>query len=326
VKSLWFTGPRRVEVRDGPSAPLPADGLRVRTEVSAISAGTELLFYRGELEEGVATDVTLNTAPLKHPFQYGYASVGRVLEAAPDWKHLVGMRVFGFHPHQEEVVGSATSFIPVPLDVSAEAATFLANMETAVSLLMDGAPLLGERVAVVGHGVVGQLTTALLTRMGVEHVHVIEPQLERGVGRLLSREARCSTTTELTPELRDSFDLVYELSGKPEAFETALQLARYSGRVVVGSWYGNRRAPIDLGSRVHRSRISVLFSQVSTIDPRHTPRFDKTRRLQVALGWLSRLPLESLITHRVPFVEAPRAYELLDSRHPGVLQVLLTHR
>jgi 2-desacetyl-2-hydroxyethyl bacteriochlorophyllide A dehydrogenase len=298
----------------------------VRTEVSAISAGTELLFYRGELEEGIATDVTLNTAPLKHPFQYGYASVGRVIEAVDAWKHLVGQRVFGFFPHQEELVGSADSFIPVPANVSAEAACFLANLETAISLVMDGAPLIGERVAVVGHGVVGQLTTALLAHTGVEHVHVIEPDVERGVGRLLPRDARCSTTTGLTPETRDSFDLVYELSGRPEAFDTALQLARFSGRVVIGSWYGTRRAPIDLGSRVHRSRISVLFSQVSTIDPRHTPRFDKTRRHQVALSWLSRLPLESLITHRVPFAEAARAYELLDSRPPGVLQVLLTHR
>lgn len=327
MKALWFTGPRRVEVREGASAPLSADGVRVRTEVSAISAGTELLFYRGELEEGVAADVTLDAAPVRHPFQYGYASVGRVVEAGSDaWRHLVGQRVFGFHPHQEELVGSAASFIPVPADVSAEKAAFLANLETAVSLVMDGAPLLGERVAVVGHGVVGQLTTALLAHTGVDHVHVIEPMVERRTSRLLPPAARCSSAGELSPQTRDAFDLVFELSGRPEALDTALSLARYSGRVVVGSWYGSRRAPLDLGSRVHRSRISVLFSQVSTLDPRHTPRFDKARRLLVALSWLSRLPLEALISHRVPFAEAARAYELLDSRPPGVLQVVLTHR
>lgn len=326
MSALWFTAPRKVELRDAAPAPLPEDGLRVRTEVSAISSGTELLFYRGELEAGVSADASLSwgAAPLRHPFQYGYASVGRVVEVgalAP--KDLLGARVFGFHPHQAQTVDLASAFVRVPAGVSAEAASFLANLETAVSLVMDGGPLLGERVAVVGQGVVGQLTAALLAHTGVEVVHVIDPLEARRACRLMPPGGRFTSAAKVTE--RESFDLVFELSGRPEALDDALSLARYGGRVVIGSWYGNRRAQVDLGTRVHRSRLTLLFSQVSTIDPRHAARFDKARRLEVACQWLTRLPLEALISHRVPFADAPRAYELLDTRAAGVLQVLLTH-
>ena len=158
VGAVWFTGPRQVEVRAGPAAQCPANGLRVRTEVSAISAGTELLFYRGELESGISADTSFPQGDVRYPFQYGYASVGRVVEAGPlAPARLIGSRVFSFHPHQSEQVDVASAFLPVPEGISALAATFAANLETAVSLVMDGAPLLGERVAVVGQGVVGQL-------------------------------------------------------------------------------------------------------------------------------------------------------------------------
>jgi 2-desacetyl-2-hydroxyethyl bacteriochlorophyllide A dehydrogenase len=326
AQALWFTAPRSVELREVASKSLPADSVRVRTEVSAISSGTELLFYRGELEDGVAADATLawGEAAARYPFQYGYASVGVVEEASN--AALVGRRVFSFHPHQEVTVDLASAFFPVPDGVSAEAATFLANLETAVSLVMDGGPLLGERVAVVGQGVVGQLTAALLVETGVEEVHLIDSLAERLPGRLVPASARCTSATAVSAQTRETFDLVFELSGRPEALDSALQLARYAGRIVVGSWYGNRRAPLELGTRVHRSRLTLSFSQVSTIDPRHAARFDKARRLEVVWQWLKRLPVELLVSHRVPFAEAARAYQMLDSRPPGVMQVLLTHR
>ena len=95
--------------------------------------------------------------------------------------------------------------------------------------------------------------------------------------------------------------------------------------MVVGSWYGSRRAQVDFGTRMHRHRVSLQFSQVSTIDPRHAGRFDRARRLEVVWQWLRRIPVEALVTHRVPFGEAPRAYQLLDTARADVLQVLLTH-
>lgn len=326
-RGVRFLGQRRVEVSPSPAPTLSPVGLRVRSLASAISAGTELLVYRGELEADVPLDATLGWASTqaRYPLAYGYAQVGQVVEvggaADAGW---LGRRVFGFHPHQEETVDEARAFVPLPDGLGVEAACLLANMETAVSLAMDGAPTVGERVAVVGHGVVGQLTSALLARTGVEAVHVVEPRAERQAG-LLEGQPRCTAAAEVTSATRGSFDVVYEVSGQPQALDAALALSRHGGRVVVGSWYGSRRAAVELGTRLHRQRLTLLFSQVSTIDARFAARFDKARRLEVALAWLARLPVERLVTHRVPFVEAARAYSLLDSGAPGVLQVLLTH-
>ena len=328
VRALYFLAPRSVEVRSESMQVLGAAEVRARTEVSAISAGTELLFYRGELEAGVQVDASLPDyqASLHYPFRYGYAAVGRVEELGADVDPaLLGKRVFAFQPHQDQLVGPASQFIVLPDEVSSEAGTFLANMETAISLVMDGQPMLGERVAVLGQGVVGQLTAGLLSRMGLEGVVVVDP-----------KESRLETSRHFLGEQvaghlhvgeagAGSFDLVYELSGNPRALDDALTLARYEGRIVVGSWYGNRRAALDFGTRAHRNRNTLLFSQVSQLDSRHSARFDKARRMQVALSWLARLPLERLVSHRFALADIAQAYQLLDTQSQPCRQVLITY-
>lgn len=327
-RALFFTGPRTLELRELPPAALSSDQVRVRTRLSAISAGSELLFYRGQLEPGIAVDAALPWAgTLDYPLQYGYAAVGVIREvgSALD-RGLVGQRVFGFRPHQEEFVEGFAHLVPLPDTLSDERAALLPNMETAVSLAMDGAPLFGERVAVLGQGVVGQLLAALLVRSGAEHVTLFDGRAERlQRSRMLCGQARADWQLAAAAEHAASFDLVYELSGDPAALNTALQLARYEGRIVVGSWYGDKRAPIAFGTHAHRNRNSISFSQVSRIDSRHAARFDQARRLSVALAWLERLPLEALITHRIEFERIAEAYQLLDTQREECLQVLIRY-
>ncbi|MET0385617.1 MAG: oxidoreductase [Polyangiales bacterium] len=327
-RAAFFVAPRTLELRPLPAATLEPEQVRVATELSAISSGTELLFYRGELEDGVPVDATLPWAgTLTYPLRYGYAAVGciEVCGSALD-PALVGRRVFGFQPHQEAFVARLDELVLLPDGLSNERAAFLPNMETAVSLMMDGAPIVGEHVAVIGQGVLGQLLAALLARSSAERLLLLDGRVDR-----LDRALRLlgSVPTELRPSPvdadADSCDLVYELTGDPAALQTALGLARYEGRIVVGSWYGSRCAPLALGTRVHRNRNTISFSQVSRIDGRYAARFDKTRRLGVALAWLARLPLEGLVTHRVPFERIADAYRLLDERREPVCQVLLTY-
>jgi len=198
-------------------------------------------------------------------------------------------------------------------------------METAVSLVMDGAPVLGESVAVVGQGVVGLLVAALLSRMGMLELTVVDPlplRLECAEN-VCTGVRRVSSASEAMAH--GPFDLVFELSGSLAGFQAALSLLRFEGRLVVGSWYGANTSAIALGTSVHRNRNTVLFSQVSHIDSRHSARFDRARRLGVALEWLARVPVQKLITHRISFEEAPAAFRLLDERPDACVQVLLTH-
>ena len=328
ARALYFVGPRAVELRAEPSPELAAGEVRVQTKLSAISAGTELLFYRGEVEPGVPIDATLPWAgKLAYPLRYGYAAVGGIVEVGPELDPaLAGARVFGFHPHQEQFVERYERLVKLPDAVDDLAAGFLPNVETAVSLAMDGAALFGEEVAVIGQGVVGQLVAALLVRSGAEHVAVFDRKPERlAHSQRLCGPARAEWLSEPRPEHEARFDLVYELSGDPRALDTALALARYEGRIVVGSWYGGKRAPIDFGTRAHRNRNHMLFSQVSRIDSRHAARFDSARRLNVALGWVARLPLAGMVTHRFPFESIADAYRLLDLQREPALQVMIDY-
>jgi len=298
----------------------------VQTLVSAVSAGTELLFLRGEVPVNMEVDSAipaLNGA-VRYPLRYGYACVGRVIEAGEEQdRGWLGCTVFAFHPHASHFVASTAQILPVPDDLTPHRAALLPNMETAVNLVMDGQPGIGERVAVIGLGVVGLLTIALLARFPLETLLAVDPLPQRR-GLATAMGAHAALAPEELTEW-SGYDLVYEVSGSPIALNTALALTGFAGRIVIGSWYGVKQAPLDLGGAFHRSRIRLLASQVSTIDPRWSGRWNKKRRIDLAWAMLRTVEIERLITHRLPVEEAPTAYRLLEQEPEHTLQVLLEY-
>ena len=163
--TVYFTGPREVEVRETPVADPGPGEVAVDATVSAISSGTELLLYRGEVDRELAADETLDplSGSFEYPFPYGYATVGTVRAVGqnvdPAW---AGETVIAFHPHAGDFAVAVDAVSRVPDGIDPETAVFLPNVETAVTLALDGEPAVGERVVVVGQGVVGLLTTAVL--------------------------------------------------------------------------------------------------------------------------------------------------------------------
>jgi len=338
-EALYFTAPGQVTLRREPCPALGPGQVRVRTRLSAISPGTEMLIYRGQMPQGLAADEALEAlaGPLAYPLKYGYAAVGQVtdLGAGVD-DSWAGRWVFAFQPHQACFVAAVDSLLPVPEGIPPERAAFLPNMETAINFLLDGAPLLGERVVVLGQGVVGLLTTALLARFPLAALVVFDRYALRretalALGATLALDPAAPDALDAARahlgarDLYDGADLTYELSGNPEALNLAFALTGFAGRLVIGSWYGTKRAALDLGGRFHRSRIRLLSSQVTTLAPEHTGRWSKARRLALAWEMLRRFPAERLITHRVPFIEAPTAYRLLDQQPENAIQVILTY-
>jgi 2-desacetyl-2-hydroxyethyl bacteriochlorophyllide A dehydrogenase len=349
--TLVFTEPGRVEVvaapagqptadartssGDAPAAdePAPAGKLLVRTLTSAISAGTELLAFRGQIPPGTALDETLGSlggGTFAYPFRFGYASVGEVTAAgagvAPGW---LGRRIFAFEPHASAFVAAPAEVMMVPEGLASERAVLLAHMETAVNLVLDGAPLLGEQALVIGQGTVGLLVSALLSRFPLAGLTVCEPlPLRSAAARALG--ARPVAVTGGSEEAVQAVgprgaDLVFELSGNPAALDLAIAAAGHEARIVIGSWYGQKRASVDLGGRFHRRRLRLVSSQVSHIAPALSARWDRTRRFEAAWNALAEIDTLPLISHRFPFGDAQAAYELID-RHPErVLQVLLDH-
>ena len=356
ARSLFFTAPRKVDVREAPLPPLRDDEVLVETTCSAISAGTEMLVYRGEFPQ-VQDARDPVSSELKYPLRYGYACAGRVKKTGKQvdefWQDKL---VFAFQPHSSSFIvhpfdaaqGKPSSLIPIPDSLSLDNACFLPNMETAVNLVQDGAPILGERVLVLGQGVVGLLTASLLSEFPLERLCVVDGYELRREALKEEREKKKApkggfALESMTPELlkmmnrkedaengssdytQNKFDLTFELTGSPSALNTAIEHTAFSGRIVIGSWYGQKRADLDLGGSFHRSRIRFISSQVSTISPELSGRWDKSRRFDVAWQALERIQPQKWITHRFSLEDAAKAYQLLDENPQETIQVVFDY-
>lgn len=332
-RRLSFVGPHEVEV-ERTDIPDPApDELRVETAASAISSGTELLIYRGDAPERLAVDESLAafSGQLTYPLQYGYAAVGVVdtvgADVSSEW---VGTRVFAFNPHESHFLASPDSVLRVPDGIDDATATLLPFVETAINFVHDGQPRIGERVAAFGQGTVGLITTGLLSTFPVGQLVAIDPVEKRrrlarrfGADRVIAPGA---LEQQYDPNADDAgTDLAFELSGNPDALDDAIHTAGYDGRIVVGSWYGTKKASLDLGSEFHRNRITIESSQVSTVDPSLRGRWDADRRLAVAWEKLRELETDPLITHREPLTNATVAYERLEARDDGVVTTVFEY-
>ena len=333
---LLFAEPGRVVVEAGPAPAPTAHQVLVQTRYSAISAGTEMLVYRGQWPDGVSVDDALPAlqGAFAYPLAYGYCTVGRVIATgsavANEW---LNRRVFAFAPHQNLFCAKPEHLHPIPADLDDETALFLPSMETAVTLLLDGGPVIGEKVVVVGQGVVGLLTTALLSRFPLAALTTIDTyplrratSLRLGAGASVDPEDQeASIRLGAVQGQGGEADLVFELSGNPAGLNTALSHVRFSGRVVVGSWYGAKRVSVELGSFFHRGRVALISSQVSSLAPEHTGRWHSDRRRQLAWDMLRRVRPSACITHRFALAQAPLAYDLLDHSPGTALQVIFTH-
>ena len=325
---MYFTAPRQVEICEESLPALGADDVLVETICSAISAGTEMLIYRGQFPHLADAHDDLSS-DLQYPLSYGYACVGRIQETGSQVdKSLLEKLVFGFQPHATHFSARMDSLIPIPASLPAEACAFLPNMETAVNLVQDAAPILGERVLVLGQGVIGLLVASLLHEFPLEALvtsdcYEIRRQASQDIGIKISFDPN---QKDQSAHPQNHFDLTIELSGRPETLNDALPLTAFSGRIIIGSWYGEKRAEIDLGGAFHRSRIKLISSQVSSIAPELSGRWDKARRFEVAWEALKRIQPQKWITHRFPIEEADKAYELLDKNPQETIQVLFDYQ
>jgi len=333
ASQLWFTAPFQIEVRDVTlAAPGPGEAL-VRTLYSAVSAGTELLLYRGQLPRSMSLDSNLDSLQqsAQYPLQYGYACVGEVRQLGagvdPVWQ---GKRVFSFQPHASHFLARPEQLIAVPDDLSSQSAVFLPNMETAVNLVQDGQPLIGERVVVLGQGVVGLLLSGVLAQHPLSSLTAVEGQPQRQIlARQMGVHSVCSpdevadnaALSSSHPAMCDA-DLIYEVSGHPEALNLAIGLSGYASRIVIGSWYGNKSVSVDLGGEAHRNRLQLITSQVSTVSPALGGRWDKQRRFELAWEMIRRIDPTQLITHTLALQEAAELYQHLHEAQPGVVQPL----
>jgi threonine dehydrogenase-like Zn-dependent dehydrogenase len=287
--------------------------LLIRTLVSAISRGSESLVFRGEVPESEWRRMRcpFQEGEFPAPVKYGYSAVGIVEEGPVE---ALGRRVFCPHPHQDRFIVPENAVIDVPDDVPDRRATLAANMETAVNGLWDAGPGPGDRVVVIGAGVVGSLVAALAARLPGTEVELIDsdPTREPVATALGCRFA-------IPQGARPEADLVVHASGTPEGLATALATAGFEATVLEMSWYGTRIVPLALGGAFHSRRLTLRSSQVGAVPAVRRQRWSRQRRLALALSLLRDPVFDVLLSGESAFAALPELMPRLARSPAGVL-------
>jgi threonine dehydrogenase-like Zn-dependent dehydrogenase len=312
ARAFWTIGPGEGELRVE-ALPRPrADEALVRTLASGVSRGTESLVFAGRVP---ASQYAVMRCPFQagdfpFPVKYGYSAVG-IVEAGPP--ALVGRRVFCLHPHQDRFLAPASMLSPVPDTVPTRRAVLAANMETALNIAWDAAALPGERVLVIGAGVVGLLAAHLLARIPGVTLTVIDT--DPGKARLAAALGLAFAAPDDAPA---EAELIVHASGSPDGLALALARAGFEARIVEASWFGDRVVPLPLGEAFHSRRLTLISSQVGSIAAPMRGRRSHAERLSLALALLDDARLDALLDGPTPFADLPATMARL-AASPGAL-------
>ncbi|MEM6744637.1 MAG: zinc-binding alcohol dehydrogenase [Pseudomonadota bacterium] len=311
-RALIYAAPRAAVIEDGPEGAGPGgeNDVRARMVVSALSRGTERLVFEGRVPESERARMRapFQRGDFPFPVEYGYCAVAEVLEGPAD---LLGRLVFALHPHRTLFRLPAEACVPLPDGLSPDLAALAANMETALNVVWDARLAPGDRVAVVGAGLVGCLIAHLAARLPGTQVHLADEDPSRKPTAEHLGARFCNTA-----ELPTGLDAAINASASAEGLSAALGCLGVEGRCVEASWHAAASVPVPLGEAFHAQRLTLVSSQVGRLPPDRAPRWSHRRRLETALALLAEAPeLSALITAEVPFEDLPA--RLPDLLAPG---------
>lgn len=320
ARAFWLIAPGHGEIRTQPLLAPGANEVLIRTSASAISRGTESLVFSGRVppSEYRTMRCPFQEGDFPAPVKYGYASAGSV-EAGP--AALRGRRVFCLYPHQDRYVVPADAVVLVPETVPDERAVLAANMETALNAMWDAAPCLGDRIAVVGGGVVGCFIASLAAKIPGTRVELIDidPRRARIAAALGCRFAAPDRAS-------GDCDIVFHSSASEAGLATVLRLAGFEAKLIELSWYGDKPVTIPLGEAFHQRRLQLISSQVGAVAPARRARRTHRERLGLALALLGDPVYDQLITGHCTLDELPQRMAQLAAAPDGALAEIVLYR
>jgi len=300
ARAFWIAAPGCGEIRTEPVPALLDGQVRVRAEYSGISRGTEALVFQGRVpsSERQRMRAPFQDGEFPGPVKYGYSSVG-VVEEGPD--NLLRRHVFALYPHQTRYVVASDTVHLIPENVPPARAVLAANLETAINVMWDARPHVGDRIAIVGGGTVGCLAAYLAGRIAGCDVELVDVNPRR------AEVAQALGVHFATPEAAsENADVVVHASGSASGLDVALRLAGFESTIVEASWYGEGAVPAPLGGAFHARRLTLKSSQVGHVAAAQRARWDSRRRMTFALALLADPVLDVLITGESEFDALPR--------------------
>lgn len=311
--AYWTTGPEHGELRnEALPAPGPGEAL-VRTLYSGISKGTEIVVHKGSVPLRVAEEMRAphQEGHFPSPVKFGYLSVGVVEEGPEGW---AGQKVFCLNPHQDRYVISTDALTRIPDGVPARRAVLTGTVETAVNALWEAGPRLGDRIAVVGAGLVGGMLATLLRTFPLARLQLVD--LDPGRQHLADK---LGVDFAHPDDAKPDCDIVFHCSASQEGLARSLQLAGDEGEIIELSWYANRKVTLPLGEDFHARRLSIRASQVGVVARARRHRRTTAERLELAVELLKDPVFDAFLTGASPFTDLPTVVQHLAD---GTLEAL----
>lgn len=308
--AYWTAAPRHGVLRTEPARHTQPGEVLVRTLHSGISRGTELLVHAGSVPAEVAKTMRapFQAGDFGGPVKYGYLSVG-IVEEGPS--HLLGRRVFCLHPHQDRYTVPASAVSLVPESVPSSRAVLGGTVETAINATWDAAPRYGDRVAVVGGGMVGGIVATLLRRFPLDRLQLVDVEPKRA-----ELASRLGIDFAHPDRAAGNNDLVFHTSASESGLARSLELLGTEGELIEMSWYGTKQPRVPLGAGFHARRLTIRASQVGMIAPARQARRTTAERMALALRQLEDPIFDVFLTGRSEFGELPETIEAIFNEDP----------
>lgn len=315
--AYWTTGAHRSELRTTSLQPRAADEALVRTVYSGISRGTETLVHSAAVPPEVAQ---LMRAPFQEgefpfPVKYGYLSVGVVEEGPPEWR---GRRVFSLYPHQDRFIIPVHALSLIPDGIPDKRALLAGPVETALNALWDAPPLMGDRIAVVGAGIIGGSLATLLRAFPLQRLQIVDPNPEKA-----ELAQRLGVEWAHPDDAMADCDIVYHASATGAGLAGGLAQLGDEGELIELSWYGMNAPEVPLGGNFHARRLSIRASQVGAVAAARRARRTHASRLELVFAALADEAFDALLGATYPFHALPSVMEeLCSGAMPGLLHVI----
>ncbi|MEO0332924.1 MAG: zinc-binding alcohol dehydrogenase [Bacteroidota bacterium] len=303
ISALWHLSSKESKIQTQPLSPLQAGECRIEAIFSLVSSGTETLVATGRVpaELHKSMQVPYQEGDFSFPVKYGYSLVGKVVEGKTE---LIGKHVHLLHPHQSQCVVDTQNITVIPEEVPPQRAVLASNLETALNAIWDAHVSAGDRVLVVGMGLIGSLVAQLVDQFPATQVSVADTDNVR-------REFAQQQGFSLYEPSDTSFDIAFHTSGSSAGLQTCVDAVGYEGRIVELSWYGTQPVKVKLGGSFHQQRKQIISSQVSQLPPHQQSRWDYGRRKQTVLDLLKDDVWDNFLTATVDFTDTPALFDKL---------------
>lgn len=309
TKALWHHSPHHSALDEVHSLPLKTNELiQVKSLYSLISTGTESLVATGSVPKDLykSMQVPYMEGKFSFPIKYGYSLVGEITAHHAD----AGQMVHLLHPHQNQCWVAPDDLFSIPKEVPAKRAALASNLETALTAVWDGQVGIGDRVMVIGFGMIGALVTRLLSFLPAVEVLVVEKNKDR---RQRAKEMGFKTIVD--NEISKTVDIAFHTSASTQGLQMAIDSVGFEGKIIEMSWYGKRKVELTLGSSFHQMRKQIICSQVGHIPSQKSARWNYKRRKEVVFQLLKNPVFDQHITHTISFEESPSFFQKLRSKN-----------